>query len=361
MSLVFLSQSLFAQSPQNKDSLYNALQLAKTDIKKIDVLNALAYEHKEFDDSNGFYYSRQALALAKNTDYPKGLQYAYTMVGVGHFSFGNYIQAIENFNYSHAIPLSEGDLNTHLYTIMLTGNVLADIGKYDSAQRILEEGLQLAKKNKHNREASIHKSLARMQARLWQNQSALKNIKMADSIRKDGSGFERADISSIYATIYLNQSDLINAEKHIQNLCTAVDDKDDYYHKSLCHLLQSEFFRIQGQYGIALKNAFQALEITEIYSYPFLRAQIFLKIGLLYSEMSEYSIAIEFLFRALKITEKSGIDPLTAEAYAELGWIFKEQKNYRMALDYVDQSQTIRDKIGDIKGIASSHNYRGLI
>lgn len=361
LCLVILSPCLLAQSQENKDRLYEELRLANTDIKKIDALNNLAYEFYDFDDSIGFYYARQALTLANKIDYPTGLQYAHTMVGVGYFSFGDYTNAIKNFELSHAIPGANKNLDHFLYNTMLTANVMADVGRYDSAKAILENGLALANAKKHKRASSLYKSLARLQARLWQNKEALYNIKMADSLRKDVTEYDRSDIYYTYAMIYLNQSDLVNAEIYIQKLCASVEGVDDYFHKSMCLLLKSEVNRLKGHYAMALSNAFDALEITEVYSYPYLRGQIFLKIGSIYSEMSEYSVSLEFLFRALKITEKSGIDPLTAEAYAELGWIFKEQKNFEMALEYVDRSQKIREMIGDKKSIASSHNYRGLI
>ncbi len=359
--VVVSSHTICGQTQRAKDSLINKLNSAKSAAEKIDILNALAYEHYDFDDSTGFYYARQALALAKKTEYKTGLQYAYTLVGVGYFGFGDYPNALKNFELSHAIPLNESNLDHYLYNVMLTGNVMADIGKYDSAMVILEQGLLLATKNNHARMSSIYKAIARLQSRLWQNDAALKNIKIADSLRTGDSGHDQTDISFVYATLYLNQGDVDKADEYIEKLCNAVVGLDDYYHHSLCLLLKSESSRIKGQYSIALKYAFESLEITELYNYPYLRAQIFLKIGSLYSETSEYSIALEFLFRALKISEKSGIDPLSADVYAELGWIFKEQKNFKMALEYMDRSQKIREQTGDKKSIASSHNYRGLI
>ena len=353
---------IVAQTQEIKDSLFNVLKNARTDIDRIKTLNALSYEHYDFDDSIGFYYAQQALTLAKKTDYPFGLQYAYTLVGVGYFSFGKYTKALESFQSSSTIPPDVGNQDHYLYNMMLKGNVLADIGLYDSARKTLEKGLQVSLDFKNvKREASMHKALARIQIRLWQNEEALWNLKFADSLRRDENGYERADLAYLYSMIYLNQSDLKHAEQKINTLCSTVRDLDDYLHKSLCYLMQSKLDQLNGQYATATNNAFQALEITKIYSYPYLRAQIFLQIGFLYSDISEFEIASEFLFRALKITEENEIHPLTADAYAELGWIFKEEKNYTKGLDYLDLAETIYVQIGDKKGMSATHNTRGII
>jgi tetratricopeptide (TPR) repeat protein len=333
---------LNAQTQEIKDSIFSALKNSRTDIDRIKTLNALSYEHYDFDDSIGFHYAQQALTLAKKTDYPFGLQYAYTMVGVGYFSFGEYTKALENFRSSGAIPPQVENQDHYLYNMMLTANVLADIGQYDSAHQILKEGLTLAIRFKNvKREASMRKSQARIQIRLWQNEDALRNLKYADSIRNAQNDYERADFAYLYSKIYLNQSDLKNATLQIDVLCTMTKDIDDYLHKSLCHLMQSALDQLNGQYPTALSHAFQALEITKIYNYPYLRAQIYLQIGLLYSDLSEFDIASEFFFRVLKITEEKGIDPLSAQAYANLGLIFKDQKNYLLSLKYVDQAEKL--------------------
>ncbi len=360
--LLFVPLSGVAQTQEKKDSLFAKLKNVRSDVERIDILNELSYAHYDFDDSIGFYYGREALSLAQKTDYPKGLQFAYTLVGVGYFSFGDYENALISFQRSHSIPFSESDLDRHLYNIMLTGNVMADLGHYDSARVILQEGLNIAIKNKSiKREASISKAFARIQARLWQNDKALQNLRHADSLQTNKSKYEQTDIKYLYSLAYLNQSDLINAAIQIQGLCEGVKEIDDNFHKSLCHLMQSELYRKQGKSTAALNEAFQSLEITEVYTYPYLRAQIFLQIGIIYSDMSQYPIALEFLFRTLKIAEKSKIDPLTASAFVELGWIFKEQKNYTVALDYLNQAEFLCKKMGDKKGEASAHNTRGLI
>jgi len=57
-----------------KDSLNSLLKTQLTPIAKIDVLNQLAYQYYDYNDSLALNYADEALRLAKQVNYPKGMK-----------------------------------------------------------------------------------------------------------------------------------------------------------------------------------------------------------------------------------------------------------------------------------------------
>ncbi|NBP70734.1 MAG: hypothetical protein EBU52_18595, partial [Cytophagia bacterium] len=84
----------FAQS-QVRDSLKTVLDKSTNDRQKVDAMNALAYEYYDINDSLAFIYATDALQLSLDIEYASGIQYAYTLCGVGYFTSGQYVKALE--------------------------------------------------------------------------------------------------------------------------------------------------------------------------------------------------------------------------------------------------------------------------
>ncbi len=351
-----------AQTIQVKDSLKQALKNATNDNDRIRFLNALSYEYYDFDDSVGFLYARKALALALQVNDQRSLKRAYTLVGIGHFSFGDYTGALLNFRLSNAISYSIKTIDDHLYNLVLTGDVLTDLGKFDSAALQYDKGIVLANQFSNvERLSRFYRSYARLKTQLWENQEALEYLRKSEALQATNNVYSQIDLYHLYARAYINLANHEKAEEYTIKLCTAVGGIDDNFHKSMCDLLWAELHSTRGNYPQALVRVFQALETAKIFSYHLLRAQTYIATGDIYTELSQYDLAMGFYLRALAITEKSGLEMLTAQVYAEIAWINKDQKNYSTALEYLEKSQRIRQQIGDRKGVANCHNTRGLV
>lgn len=355
-------ESVCAQSPlAKKDSLTLLLSRNLQSSQKVDVLNALAYEFFDVNDSIGFEYARLSVAEVSGIDYPIGAQYAYTMLGVGHFSFGEYQQALQAFRKSETYS-KRGIVRQTTYNMMLKGNVLADIGLFDSAALEFDKALVLLKDTDNKRSiGSIYKAYARLKLYTWENEEALRLITLADEAWKKSSEESRLDLYTIYARIYINLNQFDRADSYITKLCSIVSTQEDNYHKAMCLLVRAESYLEQSQLTEALTECFKVLEVAKVYNYHLLRAQLFITIGQIYTQLSDYKLASDFFYRALRITERAGMDPLTAVVYSELAWIYKDQANYPLALEFADRSQASRAQMGDRRGVASCHNVRGLI
>ena len=130
--IVFASLQVIAQR-QLKDSLIQLLEDGVTGTAKVDALNGLAYQFYDYDDSIASIYAAQALSEATAINYPKGRKYAYTLVGLGYASSGEYRKAVSYYLRSEAVDAPESE-SVGIYNINLLANSYRDRGKYDSAE-----------------------------------------------------------------------------------------------------------------------------------------------------------------------------------------------------------------------------------
>lgn len=350
----------FSQS-SSKDSLKALLETRLGDEQRVDVLNALSYEYYDFNDSIGLSYAEEALSLSVDLEYIPGLQYAYTLCGVGYLTRGQYTEAIEFFYKSDSLS-SEGRLRYKLYNLMLMGRTLADIGEYTTSDSVFQRGFALLKQTKDDKyAAAIYKGYAILKMHQWEGEEALRNLQIAEKLRAKESEIQRRDIYLNYARINISLGKLKEARADVNKLCSIIENSDDQFDLGMCHYLNAQIYFKESNLQQALTEIFKVLELTKVYDYHLLRAQVYMLIGEIYSQLSDYKLASDFIYRALSITEKDGLKPLTASLYQDLAWIYKDQSNFQLALEYTDRSQVLYEEMLDQRGIASCYNVRGLI
>src|SRR5688572_14919685 len=188
--------------PEVKDSLISLLNSGITGKQKVDVLNDLAYQFFDFNDSIAADYASQALTEATKINYPKGIKFAYTMVGMGYASKSMHQWAILNFRKSHAVKAPDAD-GIAVYNLNLLGNTFREQAMFDSARA----AYQLAVKNFGNSEkhrlATLYKNLGYLHVILWENQAGLKYLDSASAILKNHSNpYLQIDVESAYGEAY---------------------------------------------------------------------------------------------------------------------------------------------------------------
>jgi signal transduction histidine kinase len=363
--LVFtgLIDRVYAQTPQVKDSLKNLLKKTTTAQGQADVLNALAYEYYDFNDSVALGYAKQAFVIAEQSNYLAGKKLAYTMIGIGHLSFGDYDLAIKNFRLSDQIPKSSNTTNDSYNSLQLAGT-FTDMGQYDSAEKYYNNAIRLSaslpgRTDEHA--SSVYRGYAALRMLQWRNDEAAQLLTKAKSVLRQNNLYDEADFYRLYAQLHFNRNEYSMAESYAIKLCTISEKMDDNFHKASCQLLLAEISNAKGELSKALLHCFAALKLSKVYTYITLRAQIYHKIGDIYGSLGQYTIASEFFYKSFALTEKSGLLPYTAQAYSDFAWYLREQFNYPVALQFTDSAQKINERINNAKGIAFNHNNRGLI
>jgi signal transduction histidine kinase len=362
--LLFASiNTTIGQPNKSIDSLKALLKTSIQGQKRVDIINELAFEYYDFDDSLGLYYAKKGLTEAIGINYNKGIKYAYLLVGIGNYSHSDHKSAIRNLRESISIVLTEPDKEgLNLYAMSLLGNVYRTVAKYDSARFYY----QLSRKNfdeyNKNRWSTLYKNVAILNLRLWENEIAIKYLDSARAaINLNNAATVSFDIYISYVNAYQNLGKEDSAQVYLNLSCNNNAAELDNFSIIKCYLNQSRSAYRMGEYPSALTFALKALKSLEEYAYPPQQVEVLTRIGEIYTELSEYTLATRYYLQALAISEQFGFDYEKAYLLCELGWVYKDQRNFKLALDYVNQSQKIREAIGDNYGIAICHNTRGLI
>lgn len=355
-----------AQAQRNiKDSLTALLKKNLPDKDRVNVLNQLAYQYYDFNDSLASDYAQKAYDLAAEIRYARGLKYAYTMIGLGYSSKSEYRKAIDNYRKSEQIKTEEHENSKAeiAYNLTLLGNCYRETADYDSSLYYYRKAARVAKDSRHDL-ASIYKNMASVKLILWKNNEALGLLDTASQYLKENkldSKYVQMDIWSYYGQVYKNLANYPLSLKYYEKMCRDAYLLDDYYHQITCKLNQADLAFQQGNYTTALNFNFEALDITRKYVFPPQYVKVLIQIGEVYEELSQFDLAAEYFFKALKITEQFGLQFETATIYSQLAWIKKDQHDYAVSLQFANKSLAIREKIGDAKGMGNCHNVIGLV
>lgn len=359
---VLLAVQLYGQRDV-KDSLELLLKSKLEAEARVDILNQLSYQYYDFNDSLAFLFAREALALARQENYKKGMKYAHTMVGLGYSSQSNYKEAIANFRLSDNTKVSNAQDNV-TYNMVLLGNLYRDIAQFDSALIMYNQAKAVSLVSDKSNIANVYKNIASVHVLLWNNSLALKYLDSAKALpnyRPESHAYVEMDIMSLYGQAYQNLLEFDKSREYFDKMCKLAFELEDYYHQITCKLNQAHLLYNQGDFTSALQYCFEGLQMSKVYVFPPQYVRLLLQIGEVYEGLSQYDVASQYLFQALRISERVGLDFQTSQIYSELAWINKDQGNYKAGLEYADKSQAIRERIGDRKGVANSHNVRGLI
>ncbi|MBX2946759.1 MAG: tetratricopeptide repeat protein [Cyclobacteriaceae bacterium] len=330
--------------------------------KRVDLLNALAFELYDHSDSMAQAYAEQALSLSQRINYPKGLKDANTLVGLGWISKGNYKLAFRYLRLAERIEVKNApELDAYNYTLM--GNIYRDISQYDSAIFFYNKVLGFEQgKLSDNTLATVLKNLGYLYSILWRNDEALKVLHQAESLVAGTHDlYLLGEIYSTLGVVYENITEFEKADAYFKKFCSQLTPGTNYFHLIKCELRQAELLLRQALYSEALSHCFNAFTLLEHYEYPPQTAEVYTLTGEVYAELGQYDLASRYYFQALKITEQLGLKRTTARLYAELGWVYKEQFNFDLALNYLNRSLALREAIGDRYGVSNCYNIRGLV
>lgn len=362
LCFILLVGQLFGQR-EVKDSIEALLKTQLPVQVRVDALNELAYQYYDYDDSLALTHAREALTLAKQANYKKGIKYAFTLVGLGYASRSEYRTALLNYRQSDQINTKDDSGNVP-YNLVLMGNIYRDLAMYDSAMIMYQKAKSIDRVDDHSNLSNIYKNMASVSILLWKNEVAIKYLDSAKQFvnnKQKWNAYVEMDILSLYGQVYQNVLQFDKSAQNFEQMCKKAFELDDYYHQITCKLNQAHLAFNQGDFTSALRICFEGLQLTKKYNFPPQYVNLLLQIGEIYIELSQYDVASQYLYQALRIAEQVGLEFQTASIYSELAWINKDQRNYKAALDYADKSQAIRERIGDRKGVANSCNVRGLI
>ena len=364
LTLLWISPAILLAQRPITDSLRRVLDTSISGTKRVDVMLQLAFETYDFADSVAFELSNQGLQEAAALNYLNGIKYAHTLIGLGYLNQGNFRPAISSFKISDKIETNITTRSIAGYNLTLLGNIYRALGNYDSAQFNYERAIAVmgGENSGEKRLATTLKNMAQLELLRWRNDDAILLLQKAEAMaNKMNNMYLLMEIWNLYGKVFENKLDFEKTKIYFNKMCAFAEKEEDNYHLIMCDLNNAEFSFRLGDFSTSLEHCFSAIKKSDIYYYPIQRADIYLKIGEIYVEISQYDLALKYFLQVLKITEKIGLAGTTSDAYSAMAWIYKDQLNFDKALDYINQSQVIREAMGNQHGVSNCHNVRGLI
>lgn len=285
------------------DSLANLT----TTVHSVDSLNDLFKIHLNQNPILAFQYAKQALRLAEETEYSKGMAYSLNNIGVIHQNIGNLDKALDFFQQSLKIHRDIKNADGIASTI---GN----IGIIYSSKTDYERAL-----NYFNEAHKIIESLNNIE-RLINSYSNLGNVY-----------FDKGE--SEKAMEYYQV-----AKNYYQKLNQKFQVFEPYTNLGNVHFKREQFdsalFYYQKAYDIEVENQSKSGQAGALHS-----------IGITYEHLANHSLAIEYQMNALVLAQEIKANPIVMEIYKALSDVYFAQGQWRPAKDFLLLHIVTKDNI----------------
>ena len=341
------------------DTLERQLQTAK-DTNRVKILCDLCWEYRFVSANKALEYGNEALALAQELKYTKGIAQSYNDMGIIFIDQGNYQKAIEWFNKSLAIrtKLQDSAGMAALYNkigivYQKKGQLKKALENQIEALKIYEDlGSDLWIGYSLNNMAIIHQNLGNLDKALQYHQKALTyRIKMDDVYGEAGS---YGNMANVYVKLHDTSLAIQYYDKAL-TIFRKIDDKE-----SISAMLNNlgNIYIARGKESNALTLLEESLKIRENLGDKKGIASTLLRMGEAYTSMGSYKKASQVLYRArrlareIDVVEEEMVSYLNlAKMYAlqhQLDSAFKNMSLYIATKDSV-YNQRLEEQIIDVQ------------
>ncbi len=327
----FAAYSLSAQNKAVIDSLKRELSTVQGE-KRVQTLNSLCWEYRTFDQNRAIEYGLQALGLAEQLQFKRGMASALNNLGIVYRRRGNYPQALDY--HLKALKISEenkdsADIGQALNRI---GLIYQGQGNFSSALEYFQRSREV-----YSKTGELHGV-----------GNAMTNI---------GEIYSRQANYSL-ALEYLVKSQAIHEEtNYLDGVAESGLEIGMVYGK-------------QGNTTLALEYFQQALKIYERSGNRSGIAQTLSAIGAVYAQTGSLRQAEDYAMRSYTFASEIGEIEWMKQASKTLSTIFTAKKDFRTALEYQLTYSRLKDsttgeesvrKIADLEAMLASEKRQAQI
>ncbi len=290
------------------DSLVAKLhQRNSEDAVKANLLNRIGYEYWIIDPGQSELYGQRGLELSEKLDYSKGIAFAKRVLGVAHWSRGNYELALshlfEGLNTYEKITDSLGVANC----LMNVGLVYADQQNFDKALSNYFKAEKLFRHLNHlDRVGTTYNKIGSLYTELKRHEEALKYLEEGLDIHiQHNFNYGISESNNRLGVLYF---DLGNLDKGL-----------DYFSNSL------EITKNNNDYHGTASNLWQ--------------------IGSIYHAKKNYEKAQSFLMEGIDFAKRVKSTQILRDLYLELMSLNRNKGEYKIAMRFYDQYSKMKDSI----------------
>ncbi|MFD0861258.1 tetratricopeptide repeat protein [Sungkyunkwania multivorans] len=311
LTFIFLLISLFLKGQNDKivDSLLTLVRSEQTqDTTKIKAYNDLGIQYGPSDPTVAKSYIRKAMALAEETDRPRGVAGAYNCLGIVYYYQKELDSARISFEKAY-------EINLELQHAWGQASALNQIGViqslqdnyYDAIQTYKDAGAIFLSLGDSIAYTKSIENIGFVYSRMGHRQRAAEHL--FEAIRLyDRLNFQKGIERGYYrmSSILIRQKDYEKALEYIEKSIPAVErDGDKYVLSSMLH--DKGFCLIQlKRYQEALSNLERSLNYRKALSNKKGLAHTQTMMGMTYYKMKEYPKSYELLTKAIANQSEEG-------------------------------------------------------
>lgn len=304
LPFIFLFHVGLAQT--NIDSLVSSLPTVK-DTAKVELLVEISSYFSENESNKSLDYAGQALALAQEIKYKKGIQEGLHAQAIAFYHQLDYENALKN--YREELDYLDTLNNLVAYTMVLNniGLIYEILGDCPKAIQYHQKGVELMKNQKN------HPLYAVLQINL--------------------------------AIDYSTMGEFDSTRKYIRLTQQLIDNPSytDYNRKIHIQIYIAELYHFLGDDELAYYSINMALSKSGTITNKYTKSSLYLVLGKIYERRGMYHEAIETLNETVFLAQEIGQPRREMEALGLLSEIYKKTGNFAKALNKLEQFNHIKD------------------
>lgn len=338
--------NLFAQSGK-LDSLKSAFKKEVNDSLKVNLLLSIAVASENQGPENEESYTKQALGLAKEINYYKGIAIAYDRLGVIERNRSNYSQSLNFHNWALENITPYGICREKAVILNNIGVVYRRLDELSKATDYHLRALKIAEEINDQKSVSVStNSLGNIFLTQGNYQEALNYFQKA--LQQ-----ERESKNMLGVAINLNNIGAVFNQQHVYNKAI------DYYTQSLnvnklignrkgisiCLNSLGETYLMKKTYQKAIEMYENALDINIQLGDRIYTSESYINLGGVFTIIGKYAEAEENIKKGLEIALNIGSKFLIETAYLKYSELFEKKGNYKKSLEMFKLSKELSDSI----------------
>ncbi len=255
---LLLGMATSALSQQKIDSLKTVLSgLPDNSVERVDMLNQIGFEYWIVNSNESLKYGEQALEMAEQLDYPKGVATAYRVLGVAHWTKGDMVQAIRELNTSYKKYSETEDTEGVANAELNLGMVYADLNDPEKALELYQSAIdKFTALNLKDRIATTYTKIATVYITQQKLYDAKKYLNNALSIHTENDfTYGIAEVHNRLGKLFIEEGDKEQAYHHIRRsiiMGRGISDEDGVVSNLINY---GKLLRLDEQYGNADMHA----------------------------------------------------------------------------------------------------------
>ena len=389
--LWLMLHSTAAHAQKSKIDSLKKILTQTTDTARVHTLNHLAYELYYDQPRVAITYAEEALALARDMQYKKGLAESndllgrsyselddlkktlkyylesasyyklidepiklgeeYNEIGVVYKILGQYDKALQYFTLALEIFEADEFQNGKGNALINIGQVYSYLGNYEKAIEHYIKSIKIWEDlQDENGLALAHGNLGNLYYNLKEYKKALEYFNVAEKLfRKLGENFMLANVLNNIGLIYNNFQD---NEKALEYFESALALSKELNYKSGMAFGLSNIGRIyqdQKKYEEAVEQYESALQLFKETGNKSLVAGRLNDLGEVYTMLGDFEEAYSKLTEGLEIAKETNDAERELISYKALFEYYEVTKNYNLSLEYYKKYSALKDSVYNIQ------------